>query len=217
MPLTYSCVARGSSILAEYAEKEGNFRSVAGDLLEKFAGKDGKFTHSTDGFVFTLLIKDGYTYAVVSDESLGRVIPSAYLDKLQEKFVMQFSERGRSAPAGSLTKSFAPQMQTLMNHVATNPENYSKVHSVAKKVEEVKTIMAENIDKALQRGEKLELLNDKTEHLAFEADRFMTSGRTLRRTMWWQNFKVKLIIGLVVVLLAVVIFLVVYFSGGKKS
>ncbi len=35
-------------------------------------------------------------------------------------------------------------------------------------VDEVKGIMTENIDKMLQRGEKLELLTDKTENLMFE-------------------------------------------------
>lgn len=215
MPLIFSAVSRGPTVLADYAEREGNFRSVAAELLEKYANKEGKFIHSVDSCTFTLLMKDGYTYMVVADDALGKVIPSAYLDKLQEKFAMQFSERARTAPAGSLTKSFGPQMQTLMNHVATNPEQYSKVHSVAKKVEEVKGIMAENIDKALARGEKMELLADKTDHLAFEADRFMKTGRELRRTMWWQNMKIKLIIAAVIILLGVVIFLVVYFSMKK--
>lgn len=38
-------------------------------------------------------------------------------------------------------------------------------------VEEVKGIMAENIDRMLQRGEKLELLTDKTENLMNEVGR----------------------------------------------
>ena len=35
-------------------------------------------------------------------------------------------------------------------------------------VDEVKGIMTDNIDKIMQRGEKLELLTDKTENLMFE-------------------------------------------------
>jgi hypothetical protein len=35
-------------------------------------------------------------------------------------------------------------------------------------VDEVKTIMVENIEKVLERGEKLEVLQDKTDDLRFQ-------------------------------------------------
>jgi vesicle-associated membrane protein 72 len=47
-------------------------------------------------------------------------------------------------------------------------------------VEEVKGIMTDNIDKMLQRGEKLELLTDKTENLMFEVSTIM--GLRVKRT-----------------------------------
>ena len=47
-------------------------------------------------------------------------------------------------------------------------------------VDEVKGIMTENIEKVLARGEKLELLTDKTENLMFEAG----AGAWLRGGGW---------------------------------
>jgi hypothetical protein len=44
-----------------------------------------------------------------------------------------------------------------------------------------------------------------------QADRFVRTGKTLRRQMWWQNCKMKLVIAFVVILLAVVVFLLVCF------
>lgn len=38
-------------------------------------------------------------------------------------------------------------------------------------VDEVKNIMSENIEKVLERGEKLDLLVDKTDNLMFEVSR----------------------------------------------
>lgn len=49
-------------------------------------------------------------------------------------------------------------------------------------VEEVKGIMAENIDRMLQRGEKLELLTDKTENLMNEVGK---QGSGAAGKMWW--------------------------------
>jgi Synaptobrevin len=43
-------------------------------------------------------------------------------------------------------------------------------------VSEVKNIMVDNIEKVLERGEKIELLVDKTDNLRFQASANATSG-----------------------------------------
>jgi hypothetical protein len=43
----------------------------------------------------------------------------------------------------------------------------------------------------LERGERIEVLVDKTEDLQNQAQRFQVQGRNLRNKMWWQNMKVK--------------------------
>jgi hypothetical protein len=43
----------------------------------------------------------------------------------------------------------------------------------------------------LERGEKIEVLVDKTEDLQNQAQRFQVQGRNLRNKMWWENMKVK--------------------------
>ena len=68
----------------------------------------------------------------------------------------------------------------------------------------------------LQRGEKLDILVDKTDNLMAEADRFQKTGRALRNKMWWQSMRMKLLVGLGLVLLIVIIFLIACFSGGRN-
>ncbi|KAG2452164.1 hypothetical protein HYH02_003196 [Chlamydomonas schloesseri] len=215
MPLIYSSVSQGTVTLAEYAAFSGNFGAVAKDYLEKAGKNEGKFTFNVDGHTFNFLNRCGFTYLVVADEAYGRAIPSAFLDKMASEFAMKFADKAAGAKEGGLNGSFGKQLKAMMEHATQYPEEYSKVASVQKKVDEVKGIMTENIEKVLARGEKLELLTDKTENLMNEADRFQRTGRTLRRKMWWQNCKMKIVVALAVILLAVVIFLLVCFSGGN--
>lgn len=111
--------------------------------------------------------------------------------------------------------SYSPRLKYWMEYCEQHPEELSKVASVQKKVDEVKNIMVENIERVLERGEKIELLVDKTDNLRFQADKFHKTGRQLRSRMWWQSFRMKIIILVVIILLAVVIFLAVCFSGGN--
>lgn len=119
----------------------------------------------------------------------------------------------RSPPL--LIHSGSPRLKYWMEYCEQHPEELSKVASVQKKVDEVKNIMVENIERVLERGEKIELLVDKTDNLRFQADKFHKTGRQLRSRMWWQSFRMKIIILVVIILLAVVIFLAVCFSGGN--
>lgn len=49
-----------------------------------------------------------------------------------------------------------------------------------------------------------------------QAAKFQRQGTQLRKKMWWQNFRMQIIVIGVVVLLAVVIFLLACFTGGKN-
>jgi len=62
----------------------------------------------------------------------------------------------------------------------------------------------------------LKVLVDKTESLRYQADVFQKSGKALRNKMWWQNIKMKLLVGLILAIVIVVIFCFACFSGGKN-
>jgi len=53
---------------------------------------------------------------------------------------------------------------------------------------DVKRGMVENIDRVLDRGEKIDLLVDKAATLHSDAFRFKRTTRQVRRTFWWQHY-----------------------------
>ena len=65
----------------------------------------------------------------------------------------------------------------------------------------------------LARGEKIELLVDKTEALNQSAKKFQKASKSLKSAMWWKNVKMWLMIAFV---LAIVIFIITGFTCGWK-
>lgn len=53
----------------------------------------------------------------------------------------------------------------------------------------VRNVMIENIDKVLERGDRLELLVDKTANMQGNTFRFRKQARRFRSTVWWRNVK----------------------------
>ncbi|KAK6145854.1 hypothetical protein DH2020_019723 [Rehmannia glutinosa] len=188
--LIYSFVARGTVILADYTEFKGNFISIASQCLQKLPSSSNKFTYNCDGHTFNYLVHDGFTYCVVAVKSAGRQLPIAFLERVKDDFNKRYGG-GKAATAGanSLKKEFG------------------QLAKVKAQVSEVKGVMMENIEKVLDRGEKIELLVDKTENLRSQAQDFRTQGTKMRRKMWIQNMKIKLIVFGIIIALGLIIFL----------
>ncbi|KAK9223444.1 hypothetical protein WN944_011887 [Citrus x changshan-huyou] len=214
--LIYAFVARGNVVLAEYTEFSGNFNSIAYQCLQKLPASNNKFTYNCDAHTFNYLVDNAY--CVVADESSGRQIPMAFLERVKDEFVSKYGGgKAATAPANGLNKEFGPKLKELMQYCVDHPEEISKLAKVKAQVSEVKGVMMENIEKVLDRGEKIELLVDKTENLHQQAQDFRSTGTKMRRKMWLQNMKIKLIVlGILIALILIIVLSVCHgFNCGK--
>ncbi|OAD70442.1 hypothetical protein PHYBLDRAFT_94977, partial [Phycomyces blakesleeanus NRRL 1555(-)] len=81
-----------------------------------------------------------------------------------------------------------------------------KTTRVQAQVDEVVNIMQENIDKVMQRGERLDDLRGKTEDLQSTAGHFRRGANQVRKRMWWKDLKWKIIIAVtILVILGIII------------
>ena len=103
-------------------------------------------------------------------------------------------------------------MRSLMVELGgTESGKGDALRTAQREIEGVREIMTENIERVLDRGERLDLLVDKTGRLGDTARDFRVRSRGLRRRMWWKNVKLMVLLILVVVFL---IYLFVAFGCG---
>ncbi|KAL9436258.1 hypothetical protein AB3S75_022331 [Citrus x aurantiifolia] len=199
--LIYSFVARGTVILAEYTEFTGNFTGIAAQCLQKLPSSNNKFTYNCDGHTFNYLVDNGFI------ESVGRQVPIAFLERVKEDFTKRYGGgKAATAVANGLNKEFGPKLKEHMQYCIDHPEEISKLAKVKAQVSEVKGVMMDNIEKVLDRGEKIELLVDRTENLRSQAQDFRQQGTQMRRKMWFQNMKIKLIVlGIIIALILIIV------------
>ncbi|CAA7397696.1 unnamed protein product [Spirodela intermedia] len=213
--LIYSFVARGTVIIASYAESSGNFISIASQCLQKLPAKNNKFTYNCGNQTFNYLVEDGYTYCVVASESVGTQLPMAFLDRVKEDFIKRYGGgKATTAPANSLDRDFGPKLKNQMQYCVDHPEELSKLARVKDQVLEVKGVMMDNIQNVLNRGQKLDVLVDKAEDLRSHAQDFKNNGIEIKKKMWMQNMKIKLVILAIIIVLILIIVLSI--CGGSK-
>jgi len=210
MSIIYSIVARGSTVLAEYSNSTGNFTQITRRILDKIPQQDGKMSYVYDKHVFHYVCYDGITFLCMTEQSFSRSLAFAFLEDIKQRFGAQYGNTKRTAGSMAMNAEFSRVLQRQMDFFSNNP-NADKLTQANQKVDEVKAVMTNNIEQVLERGDKIEVLVDKTEGLYSNATTFKHQATSLKRAMMWKNIKLTLII--VGILIAVVLLIVTFVCG----
>mmetsp|Transcript_25479 Transcript_25479/g.59679 ORF Transcript_25479/g.59679 Transcript_25479/m.59679 type:complete len:226 (-) Transcript_25479:1331-2008(-) len=203
MAIIYALVSRQQTVLAENttATATGNFPTVTRVLLEKIPQQDEKMTLVHDYYVFHYIVENGICYMCMSDEKNKHRIPFAFLEDTKDRFLAQFGlENAQQAIAFAMNEDFKGTLSERMEFFNTDEADRSidNIGTVKSQIDEVKDVMVQNIERVLERGEKIELLVDRTNELNQQAFRFESSSRQLRRHMYWRQIKCRIMIGIVI-------------------
>ncbi|XP_045827368.1 vesicle-associated membrane protein 711-like [Trifolium pratense] len=201
MGILFALVARGTVVLAEFTGTTTNATAIARQILEKIPGNnDTHVSYSQDRYIFHVKRTDGLTVLCMADDTAGRRIPFAFLEEIHQKFVRTYGRAVLNAQAYGMNDEFSRVLSQQMEYFSTDP-NADRINRLKGEMSQVRNVMIENIDKVLDRGDRLELLVDKTTDMQGNTFRFRKQTRRFRSAVWWRN--VKLTVALIVILLVI--------------
>ncbi|RHY13034.1 hypothetical protein DYB36_011615, partial [Aphanomyces astaci] len=215
----YALVSRGKTVLAEFTASSGNFPTVTRVLLAKIPTEDSKMSYVYDQHIFHYVVQDGITYLCMADNDFKRRVPFQFLEDLKNRFLATYGERGQTAIAFAMNAEFQHVIQRQMEYYNASPD-VDTVARVQQSLDDVKDAMVENIgtsptssfstshmlippcpsifehaEKVLDRGEKFELLVDRTDKLSQQSFVFNRKAKKLRKTLWWRSVKMWVCLG----------------------
>lgn len=221
MTLTFysACIAHNSTILTEHtASASSNASSLASLILPKIkhdAPQKLTYTHGANLIHYMSSAPSEYpsnnqksagglTYLVVASESLGRRVPFGFLVEIKKQFLSQFKPGDvdfANLPAYGCAAFNSTLKSLMVSHGTTEAGQNDALKNAQKEIEDVREIMTQNIERVLERGERIDLLVDKTDRLGGSARDFRVRSKGLKRRMWWKNVKLMAMIVVVVLLL----------------
>ncbi|XP_042418287.1 vesicle-associated membrane protein 711-like [Zingiber officinale] len=212
MAILYALVARGSVVLAEFSAAAVNAGAVARQILERIPdSQDTHASYSQDRYVFHVKRTDGLTVLCVADDTAGRRIPFAFLEDIHGRFVKAYGCACHTAPAYAMNDEFSRILSQQIDYYSNDP-NADRMNRIKGEMSQVHNVMIENIDKVLGRGERLELLVDKTANMQGNTIRFRKQARRFRNTAWWRN--IKLTIALILLIVIIIYVVLAFFCHG---
>ncbi|PSN55623.1 hypothetical protein C0J52_04059, partial [Blattella germanica] len=152
-----------------------------------------------------ILQENEFVYACVTDISSEIRVPFTFLTTIRDKFLDNPS-LFRSAD-GAIENEFNEDFKEVISQTLYeyNTGRGDKISKVQTELNDVKVVMLANIEKVIERGEKLDDLLERTEELercdraistfAIEGTSFLQEARKLRVQKMWKHFKMWLLIG----------------------
>ncbi|CRK18099.1 hypothetical protein BN1723_012029 [Verticillium longisporum] len=226
-PLLYSCIAHNNTILTECTTSASSQTSSLASLIlpkiEHSTSQKLTYTHGTHHIHYIAESPSdhpdhsssgagGLTFLVIADASLGRRIPFGFLFEIRRRFLERLTpETTDYADLPNYgAASFNGELKSLMvEYGTTSGGKDDAINNVQREIDDVRGIMTRNIEGLLERGERIDLLVDKTDRLGGSAREFRVRSRGLKRKMWWKNVKLMALLALVIILILSVIVIAV--------
>ena len=191
---------------------DANFKDIARQILKKAVDIPSKKTFTAQHYMFHILNERGLTFLCVADSEMGHRVPYAFLNDVRDRFLSSGVDWKNSRELG-LNDSFQRVLADRMHFYSHDPDA-DKINKVKQEVGKAKSVMMENIDKVIQRGENIEVLVDKTERLDMSSQTFKVKSKQLERKMCCKNAKLTaLLIAIGVVLFIVILMIILWKTG----
>eukprot|EP00008_Paramoeba_atlantica_P010695 CAMPEP_0201478704 /NCGR_PEP_ID=MMETSP0151_2-20130828/3488_1 /ASSEMBLY_ACC=CAM_ASM_000257 /TAXON_ID=200890 /ORGANISM="Paramoeba atlantica, Strain 621/1 / CCAP 1560/9" /LENGTH=226 /DNA_ID=CAMNT_0047859869 /DNA_START=54 /DNA_END=734 /DNA_ORIENTATION=- len=194
------------------ASTEGdNVSSIGQALLDKIDGfNDHRKAFSPyQGYVFLYIMADGICYLAAAHSDFPLHISFAFLERMKEEYLSTYKGSGK-------TKEMKPLVLKELEFFSTNPEA-DKLRGLKKKVSDVTDIMKENIEKVLDRGEKMEDLEDRSDILRSHAEIFHNKSKEVKCQMIRNNYRMYGIGCVIFLAIILVLIFMLWMSGVFSS
>ena len=162
------------------------------DERNKITSKDENyyFTFTRPDLIFIILAQNDY--------------PERYIFELIQKI----NEENIPTMVNDETRELNPSGRQALKQlidVYQDPKNMNRLSDIQSDVDSIKVDMKQNINKMVENVEDVNDLQNKSEALKMETSDYQKNAVEIKQITWWQNFKLYLIIGGVVLLLILLI------------
>jgi vesicle-associated membrane protein 7 len=173
------CVISGDSSttpLAEVALAEGNFNLIAQKILQKIKrGSSASYVYENK-YSFHYNNENGFTFLCMTEAAFNNRTAYAFLFDIKDKFFEKYGNSISNLKGYAINREFGEIIKNRMMFF-NNEQESEKIEAVKRNIGQTLDIMKENLDKILDRGEKIEILVNKSQNLS---DSSVSMRKTVR-------------------------------------
>eukprot|EP01088_Endostelium_zonatum_P001611 TRINITY_DN11935_c0_g1_i1.p1 TRINITY_DN11935_c0_g1~~TRINITY_DN11935_c0_g1_i1.p1 ORF type:complete len:229 (+),score=14.49 TRINITY_DN11935_c0_g1_i1:34-720(+) len=218
--VSYKPLGAAPFIVAEYhIRQDAEIDSTIRELIPSISYSPAKRNSYTAGSIRYDVQVNGNSFAfiAISEEETPRRISFGFLQDICDRFGQQYNTGSmESIGLTHISNTFASQLKDRIKFY--NSDAADQYASSRQRINEVKDIMTDNLDRLIERAGALEDLKVQAQELERASTDFSYQATVLKRRIWWKNFKLwALIVGFfIAIIIAVTVVLLFHFGVFSK-
>ncbi|CAN8020442.1 unnamed protein product [Ixodes persulcatus] len=170
---------------------------------------------ASPGFTFHLLVGGDLIFVCATSPDASLHVAFQCLAQVKQRFLLgSLPVRAQVAEQHELDRDFGSVAAEIMSR-CNEGQTGDQISVLNRQVEDVKGIMAQNIEKVVERGDRLDSLLEKTQDLEQAGTAFRATAKKVNRHMCLRNARMTIIIGVIVV--GVITLIVLFATGVIKT
>ncbi|XP_050099687.1 vesicle-associated membrane protein 7 [Anopheles aquasalis] len=204
MPIIYSAISRGQTVLAKYADCVGNFTEVAEQIIDRMDENAPKLTYKHGNYLIHLIRDNQIIYMCITDDKFELNRAFAFLMEVKNRFTQMYGLTVATAIAYAMNTEFSTVLSSLMSSYSDDTHT-DTIGQVKEQIDELRTIMVKNIEGVIGRGERIDRLETAADGLLGSSTSFRQSSRRLSRAMFWRSVRMYVLLAAIVLFMIYVI------------
>eukprot|EP01080_Neovahlkampfia_damariscottae_P001461 gene1461-12080_t len=194
MPILYGLVIKQDEVQGDYPSDKKKLReTIMEKIFPKLAPSDHRRTLTQKAVEFHYKKENGNTVFCVATEDTKKRVCWNFIEQIES----EYNDLGRNPSKKKVISVISSAMKKW------NDPSSDTINLLNEKVDNVKSVMIDNIDKVIDRGEKLEDLSKETDELVEEADKYRVGAKNLK------NATLAKLVFLVILLVFIIIGIIV--------
>jgi len=199
MSAYYSLIsANNEKVLCEATIHSGPYASIIQRFLKEKNPLNTKVMYQISNFIVHIYNDGQVTFLIVTDETFTKSHAFGYLLDLKNDFTGKVSQVAitESLPYGMQTLFAETMKKKMMQYVESKDkvDSKDKVVQLVESIKETQSIMTENLEKTMERGDLIEILVKKTQDINAQSSFLSSRLQRLNNVKQWQRIKVKMFV-----------------------
>ena len=208
MPIIHVLISKNiDTVLCEYTEYQGNFNTIARNFLQKVK-PNTRQTIQYDSYQYHYINKDNITYLCITS-NFPEDTTFAFLMEVQRQFLDQNDYKDIMKKQSYQLDYFEKNLKNIMDYYNKCPEK-TLSGEIIKNLVDAKSIAIENIEKLIERDDKLNITVQKSDKLYDQSKNINSLANSIKNQKKAEKLRnMRLLIGGGIILV-IIIFIILF-------
>lgn len=203
--IIYSLIAKGLVVLADYSSYTGTFDQTCKNYL-KNVKPNSSAAAKHDDFTIYYINSNNITYLIFTDNLYPKVAAIACLESLKKDFETSNIDTSDVSGDKCLEEQLRPKIQLKFDYFNEHKESSGEAMDALKEqIQSMHDEILEGSGLLNERGEKMNKLDEKSEHLLGSSNSYYNNSKRVRRSELMKKIKYYAAIGCAILIIVYVL------------